>query len=202
MPTTELRSRLWTSNVGPAQSDQFVFLRSWVRAPFATAAFLPSGRQLARAAAMLIDPRVQGPVVELGPGTGPVTAALVERGVAPERLILIELNTEFCALLRNRYPAARIIAADAFEAPAIFKTLNVGPLSAIISFLPLYGKTPEFRQNMLLDLLRLGRRETPFIQATYFPRSPIPIDGALIEATPSRRIWRNLVPAVVWTYRL
>ena len=183
-------------------SDEFVFLRAWVRAPLVTAAMLPSGKALARALAAAVDPAVPGAVVELGPGTGPVTAALVERGVSPERLVLIEFLPEFCELLRRRYPAARVIAGDAFAAPDILRHLNVGPLAAVVSCLPLYGKKPECRERLLQDLLRLGLKEMPFIQATNFSRSPIPFDPATIAGAPSSRIWFNLLPALVWTYRL
>jgi len=183
-------------------SDEFVFLRAWMRAPLVTAAMLPSGRNLSRTLAEAVDPAVPGAVVELGPGTGPVTAALVERGVSPERLILIEFLPEFCEVLRRRYPSARIIAGDAFSAPEILRALNVEPLAGVVSCLPLYGKKPERRERLLHDLLRLGRKGMPFVQATNFARSPIPFDSAAIAGVASPRIWFNLFPALVWTYRL
>jgi phosphatidylethanolamine/phosphatidyl-N-methylethanolamine N-methyltransferase len=183
-------------------SDEFVFLRAWMRAPLVTAAMLPSGKVLSRTLAEAIDPAVPGPIVELGPGTGPVTAALVERGVSPERLILIEFLPEFCEVLRRRYPSARVIAGDAFSAPEILSNLNVGPLAGVVSCLPLYGKKPERRERLLHDLLQLGQKGMPFVQATNFPRSPIPFDPAVIAGEASPRIWLNMFPALVWTYRL
>ena len=183
-------------------SDEFVFLRAWMRAPLVTAAMLPSGKMLSRALAQAVDPAVPGAIVELGPGTGAVTASLVERGISPDRLILIELLPEFCEVLRRRYPAARVIPGDAFSAPEILRNLNAGPLAAVVSCLPLYGKTPERRERLLHDLLRLGPRGMPFIQATNFARSPIPFDPAAIAGKPSPRIWFNILPALVWTYRL
>jgi phosphatidylethanolamine/phosphatidyl-N-methylethanolamine N-methyltransferase len=163
---------------------------------------LPSGRALARAMAGAIDLSLPGAVVELGPGTGAVTAALIERGVAPERLILIEFLPEFCEVLRRRYPAARVVTGDAFTAPDILRSLGAGPLAGVVSCLPLYGKKPECRARLLNDLLRLGPKGMPFIQATNFTRSPIPFDAAKIAGTRSARIWFNLLPALVWTYRL
>lgn len=183
-------------------SDEFMFLRAWLRAPLVTAAMVPSGKLLSRALAEAVDPAVPGPVVELGPGTGPVTAALVQRGVSPDRLILIEYLPEFCDLLRRRYPTARVIAGDAFAAPEFLRSLDVGPLAAVVSCLPLYGKTPERRLGLLQDLLQLGTTGMPFVQATNFPRSPIPFDEASIAGKASPRIWFNMFPAVVWTYRL
>jgi phosphatidylethanolamine/phosphatidyl-N-methylethanolamine N-methyltransferase len=183
-------------------SDEYVFLRAWMRAPLVTAAMLPSGRFLSHAMAAALDPAVPGAIVELGPGTGAVTAALIERGVSPERLILIEFLPEFCEVLHRRYPAARVIAGDAFAAPDILRNLNIGPLAGVVSCLPLYGKKPEYRERLLHDMLRLGPKGMPFVQATNFSRSPIPFDPTNIAGAPSPRIWFNLLPALVWTYRL
>ncbi len=183
-------------------TDGFVFLRAWIKAPFLTAAMLPSGLILSDALAAAIDPRVPGAVVELGPGTGPVTAALVARGVTPDRLILIEYNPDFCRLLQKRYPTARVIEGDAFVSGEIVKKLDVGPLAAVVSCLPLYGRPPEIRQKLLLEMLKLGRPAIPFVQATNFPRLPIPIDPAVVTASMGKRIWRNMFPALVCTYRL
>ena len=69
----------------------------------------PSGRVLARTMARYVEPELPGPVVELGPGTGPVTEALVDHGVDPARLVLVEFNPTFCQLLRARFPAATVI---------------------------------------------------------------------------------------------
>src|SRR5687767_11844387 len=80
--------------------DEVRFLRSWIEKPLAMGAVMPSGKMLARTMAQYVDPRGEGPVVELGPGTGPITNALVERGVDPSRLVLLEYSPNFCALLR------------------------------------------------------------------------------------------------------
>ena len=61
--------------------DEVRFIRSWMEKPLLTGAVMPSGRPLARAMAKFVDPNAPGQVIELGPGTGAVTAALVERGI-------------------------------------------------------------------------------------------------------------------------
>src|SRR4026207_1823125 len=93
--------------------DEMQFIRSWIEKPLSTGAVMPSSRVLARAMARVFGPRSQGPVIEVGPGTGPVTEALVRRGVDPGRLILVEFNPDFCRLLRTRYPAAPGVQGDA-----------------------------------------------------------------------------------------
>ena len=89
------------------------FLRAWLESPLRTGAQLPSGRDLSNAMAAPVDPAARGAVVELGAGTGAVTQALVDRGVHPKRLVLIEANPQFCGLLSERYGEARV--ANAFQ---------------------------------------------------------------------------------------
>ncbi len=91
------------------------FIRTWMEKPISTGAVMPSSKVLARAMARYVDPNSTGPVIELGPGTGPVTEALVRHGVDPARLVLVEFNPDFCRLLRTRYPAATVVQGDAYR---------------------------------------------------------------------------------------
>src|ERR1700680_253815 len=95
--------------------DEVHFTPSWIERPLATGAVTPSGRILARTMARYVEPELPGRVVELGPGTGPVTEALVEHGIDPARLILVEFNPRFCALLRARFPTATVLQGDAYR---------------------------------------------------------------------------------------
>src|SRR6185503_4004440 len=88
--------------------DEVRFIRSWMERPLAIGAVTPSGRPLARTMARYVEPAHTGPVIELGPGTGPVTEALVEQGIDPARLVLVEFNPTFCQLLRVRFPTATV----------------------------------------------------------------------------------------------
>jgi phosphatidylethanolamine/phosphatidyl-N-methylethanolamine N-methyltransferase len=182
-------------------SDALHFFRAWMAAPLRTGAQLPSGRELAKAMAAAVDPAAPGVVVELGAGTGAITAALVARGIAPERLILIEADPQFCALLKQRYPAARVLSGDAYAAPRMLRELSIGPIAAIVSGLPLLTQKPVKRQRLLLGLLRLGVPGSAFVQFTYFYRSPIPIGTRNIASDASPIVWWNLWPARVFTYR-
>src|SRR4029453_8965823 len=84
--------------------DEVRFIRTWIEKPLSLGAVTPSSRALARTMAGYIDPARPGPIVELGPGTGPVTEALLAQGIVPSRLVLVEFDPTFCRLLRPRYP--------------------------------------------------------------------------------------------------
>jgi phosphatidylethanolamine/phosphatidyl-N-methylethanolamine N-methyltransferase len=182
-------------------SDNSLFLRSWLRDPLRVGALKPSGAGLARAMAARIDPSLPGAIVELGAGTGAVTAALVERGVDPRRLVLIEADPGFCALLRERWPHALVLQTDAYLAPALMRDLDA-PAAAIVAGLPLLVRPPHERLKLVLDCLRHAAPGAPFVQFTYFVRSPVPAPRPGLRAHGSPMIWRNLWPARIWSYRL
>jgi len=181
--------------------DEVRFIRSWIERPLSTGAVTPSGRILARTMARYVDPNSTGPVVELGPGTGPVTEALVEAGVEPSRLVLVEFNPSFCRILRSRYPDATLVQGDAYSMRRLLKTLLLQPAAAVVSGLPLITKPIRMRLRLLRDAFELMLPGAPFVQFTYSVASPLPqrFGGFSVEA--SERIWMNIPPARVWVYR-
>jgi phosphatidylethanolamine/phosphatidyl-N-methylethanolamine N-methyltransferase len=181
--------------------DEVHFLRSWFEKPLTTGAVMPSSKVLARTMAAYVDPKSKGPVVELGPGTGAVTQALVERGVDPARLVLVEFNPTFCRMLRVRYPAATVVQGDAYRLRRLLETTLREPADAIVSGLPLVTKPLRTRVRLISEAMMLLRPGAPFVQFTYAMVPPIPkgLTGIRTEASPL--IWLNLPPARVWIYR-
>jgi phosphatidylethanolamine/phosphatidyl-N-methylethanolamine N-methyltransferase len=181
--------------------DEFRFLRSMVEKPLTVGAFAPSGRALARVMANYVDPASAGPIVELGPGTGPVTEALVERGIPPERLTLVEYDPEFCQLLSRRYPAATVVQGDAYNLQQTLAGVLREPAAAFVSGLPLFNKPLKMRLDLLDQAFHLMGSNAPFVQFTYHTISPIPRSHGRVRSEASGRVWRNFPPARVWVYR-
>ena len=195
----ETQLRRFEQKNGIRLDDEVRFIRSWIKKPLAMGAVTPSGKVLARAMARYVDPEGEGPVVELGPGTGPVTEALVEHGVDPSRLMLVEFNPTFCKLLAQRFPEATIVHADAYR---LHDSLALARhhAAAVVSGLPLMTKPLRMRLRLLREALALLQPNAPFVQFTYAVVPPIPkLAGVKVEA--SERIWRNMPPARVWVYR-
>jgi phosphatidylethanolamine/phosphatidyl-N-methylethanolamine N-methyltransferase len=181
--------------------DEMQFIRSWMEKPIRTGAVMPSGRALARTMAGYVDPESNGPIIELGPGTGPVTQALVKRGVDPARLVLVEFNPDFCRLLRARYPEATVVQGDAYRLRRTLENTIRDPAAAIVSGLPLMTKAPRTRLRLIADAVALLQPSAPFIQFTYAMMPPIPKEMSSISAKCSELIWLNVPPARVWVYR-
>lgn len=198
----KLRVRKAADEARARFGDDARFLKSWIDSPGRTGAVAPSSPFLARRMASYVDPQVEGPVVEIGPGTGPVTEALIARGIDEARLVLVEFSPEFCELLRRRFPRATIVEGDAY---ALSQTLQ-GHLgeraSAVLSSLPLFNKPPAERAALVRDAFdNVLQPGAPFIQFTYAVISPVPREGAGLKAQVSDWVLRNIPPARVWVYR-
>jgi len=181
--------------------DEMQFIRSWIEKPLSTGAVMPSSRGLARAMARYVDPQSVGPVIELGPGTGPVTEALVKHGVDPSRLVLVEFNPDFCRLLRARYPSATVVQGDAYRLKRLLEIYVREPAAAVVSGLPLVTKPLRTRLRLISDAMTLLAEGAPFVQFTYAMLPPIPKGLSGVRAEASELIWMNLPPARVWVYR-
>jgi phosphatidylethanolamine/phosphatidyl-N-methylethanolamine N-methyltransferase len=197
----EERIRQFELKRGIRLDDEVRFIRSWIERPLSTGAVTPSGKMLARTMARYVDPDSTGPVVELGPGTGPVTEALVSAGVDPARLVLVEFNPTFCRLLRARYPEATLVQGDAYSMRRLLETLLLQPAAAVVSGLPLVTKPIRMRLRLLRDAFDLMLPGAPFVQFTYSVASPVPKRAGGFSAEASERIWMNIPPARVWVYR-
>jgi phosphatidylethanolamine/phosphatidyl-N-methylethanolamine N-methyltransferase len=181
-------------------ADNLRFLRALIARPKNVGAIAPSSPALARAIARQIDPARPGPVLELGPGTGVITQALLERGIAAGRLTAIEYDPDFAANLAARFHGVRVIQGDAFDLAHTLRTSTDEPFAGIVSGLPLLN-FPMGRRRALIDgaLARLAPG-APLVQFSYGVHAPVvPPDGFSVVC--AALIWANLPPARVWVYR-
>jgi phosphatidylethanolamine/phosphatidyl-N-methylethanolamine N-methyltransferase len=185
----------------PRLDDEVRFLRTWIEKPLHVGAVMPSGRPLARTMAQYVDRHATGAVIELGPGTGAITSALVEHGIDQKRLVLVEYNPGFCALLRDRYPQAKVVQGDAYRLRDTLWNVLGAPATAIVSSLPLVTKPMLTRLRLIRDAFATLAPGAPFVQYTYSVVPPIPKSLPGVSTEASERIWMNLPPARVWVYR-
>lgn len=182
-------------------TDEMRFLRGFLANPLKVASPVPSGQKLARAIARQIDPRPGGTVLELGPGTGAVTKAILEFGVAPADLAGIEFDPEFVGLLRTRFADVRILSGDAFDFRRVIGEAGIAePLRSIVSGVPVLSRPQEVRQAFLRDAMAALRDDAPFVQFSYGMEPPIaPTLGVAVKRAAI--VWQNLPPMHVWVYR-
>jgi len=186
------------------QNDDRLLFSLWLREPGKIAAPVPSSAALCRAMAAQVDPVRAGAVVELGGGTGAVTRALLARGIAPERLIVIELDRRLAGLLARRFRGVRVIQGDVAQLDRLLADVGVDELAAVVSGLPLRVMPDAVqRQTLEASFHRLADHGV-FVQYTYRLGSPVSrkLRAELrLEVKNAESIWLNLPPARVWRYR-
>lgn len=182
-------------------SEELKFLKTWAAKPLTTGAVSPSGRWLARAMAASVDPLWSGTVVELGPGTGSVTAALLKRGVAPDRLLAVEYNPDFADHIRARFPGLGVTVGDAYELTDTLRSAGVEKVAAVVSSLPLFTQPLPRRRHLLEQAMKILEPGRPFVQFSYALVPPVPATAGNWTLDVSGWIVRNLPPARVWIYR-
>ena len=184
-----------------------LFLKRWLRRPLAMGAVVPSGRLLAEAMARATLAAMEGRpghVVELGAGTGEVTKALLAAGIPPQRLALIERDPELAAFLRSHFTGPQIIEGDAARLASLLARHGVVSVAAVVSSLPLLSLPAEIVNGIVHGVFEALPRGAALVQFTYGPKPPVPRglrESLRLEGVSGRRIWRNVPPAVVWTFR-
>jgi phosphatidylethanolamine/phosphatidyl-N-methylethanolamine N-methyltransferase len=178
-------------------SDYGAFLRGLLDHPRDVSAPTPSSPALAAVIAAQVDPAVEGLVVELGPGTGVVTKALLDRGVAPARLQVIENNEFFVGVLTRRFPGVSIIHGDAMHFEAYLP--QNAKVAAIVSGLPLLNFATDTRRDLIERALCRQSPRGRFVQLSYGWQPAVPANGLFFISKIV--VWRNFPPAHVWTYR-
>ncbi len=184
----------------PGFQDELRFLRGALARPRSVGAIAPSSPALARAIAAQIDPIVPGKVLELGPGTGVITQAIVAMGVLPERLVMIEYDPHFANLLAERFIRARVVQGDAYDLNGTLGAEFDAPFAAVVSGLPLLNQPANKRTALIESALDRMVPGAPFIQFSYGFKPPV-LGTLKSPVQLGAFVWRNLPPARVWVYR-
>ncbi|RED52405.1 phosphatidylethanolamine/phosphatidyl-N-methylethanolamine N-methyltransferase [Aestuariispira insulae] len=179
---------------------QVSFFAASLSSPRRTGALAPSSGMLGRAMARAAGASDPAKILEFGPGTGTVTSKLIEAGAREENLTLVELNPVFAHLLADRFPLARVISGEALAVAEALRQERT-MFSSVVSSLPCMNFPHEFRENLLVKSMELLQPGRPLVQFTYSLAPPLP-KLPTVRVTRTRRIWANMPPAVVWSYRI
>lgn len=181
--------------------EELRFFKGWIDGPKAVGAILPTSGITAKRMASVINPSSGLPVLELGPGTGVITRAILKRGIDPEKLYSVEYSEDFVQHLRDEFPDVNIIHGDAFK---LDKTLGADcelVFDSVISAVPLLTFPTSTRVAFLEDLLDRVPLGRPVMQITYGPLPPIPPHRGSYIVKHFDFVVRNFPPAQLWIYK-
>ena len=142
-------------------------------------------------------------VVELGPGTGVVTNALLQAGLRQQQLIVVERDHRFLGELKHRFPQALILQGDARNLRELLHQHGIKQIAAVVSSLPLLSMPDAIRHAIVHTVFDVIKPDGVFIQYTYGFLSPVPENHQRsigIRGRVAKRVWRNFPPARVWRF--
>ncbi len=181
--------------------EELRFFKGWIDGPKAVGSVLPTSGVTARRMASVVAPHSGLPVLELGPGTGVITRAILERGVEPQNLYSIEYSEDFVQHLIADFPDVNIIHGDAFDLDKTLGANGALTFDCAISAVPLLSFPTAMRIAFINDLLERIPAGRPVMQITYGPLSPVPPGRGNYIVKHFDFVVRNFPPAQLWLYR-
>jgi phosphatidylethanolamine/phosphatidyl-N-methylethanolamine N-methyltransferase len=186
-----------------ALADSGLFLREWFADPQRTGSVTPSSPKLAAAMARWLPSDPESYVLELGPGTGAVTQALIERGLREDRLVAIENNPKLARLLHRRFPRAHIITGDAWQLDVLLREQAepIESVGAVISSLPLLNFPPAEADTLAEKIRAILEHGGKWVQYSYHLGNGHHKSATRFHRLASKIVWLNLPPARVSVYQ-
>ena len=181
--------------------DELRFFKGWIDKPKAVGSIVPTSSVTARRMASVVDPGSGLPVLEVGPGTGVITRAILARGIKPENLYAVEYSEDFVRHLEDHYPGVNVIQGDAFDLDKTLGDKRGLRFDSVISGVPLLNFPVAQRIAYLEDLLNRIPVGRPVVQLTYGPLSPIPAGRGNYTVKHFDFVIRNIPPTQLWIYR-
>ncbi|MBY3138547.1 methyltransferase domain-containing protein [Rhizobium laguerreae] len=186
---------------GKRFDDEIRFFRGMMQGPKTVGSIVPTSSITAKRMASVVDIHSGLPVLELGPGTGAITKAILGRGVRAENLVAIEYSTDFHKHLQRTYPGVHFINGDAFDLQTTLGSFSGLTFDSVVSGIPLLNFPMAKRISLLeslLDRLPAGR---PMVQISYGAISPIAANPDRYHIQHFDFVMRNIPPAQLWIYK-
>ena len=186
-----------------ALTDTTLFLQEWFANPQRTGSVAPSSRQLSAAMAQWLPANPESFVLELGPGTGAVTEALIKRGLREDRLVAIERNPKMARLLREKFPRAQIINGDAWHLDHLLRSRRepIESVGAVISSLPLLNFPPAEAEALTQKIRSVLEPDGHWVQYSYHLGKKQVRGAASFKLRASKIVWLNFPPARVSVFK-
>jgi phospholipid N-methyltransferase len=179
-------------------------IAQFLRHPLRTGAVAASSARLARAMTEDIGIETASLIVELGPGTGAITDAILPRMAPNARLILVELNPALAARMAARYPDPRVEVVQGSAADLV-ELVAPGTVDVVVSGLP-WTVMPAAVQGRILRAVDAALRpDGQFTTFAYLHAARTPLARQFLGQLAGQfgalqrgaTVWSNLPPARV-----
>ena len=176
------------------------FFATWARNPLKIGAVAPSSPHYGAMMVEKATTALEGPILEIGPGLGVVTRALIEKGIAPERITAIEYDPDFARTLRQRFPRVDVIQGDGLRLDETLGARKADKFAAILFAVPVAHLGQEEKQKLFCDYISRLSPGGNLTQLSYLMTAPVKPVAGVFGVSCSPIVWRNIPPARVWIY--
>jgi len=188
-----------SGQLGQDITNAGLFFRRWLANPLQMGSIVPSSPALCKrivAQTRYADDEI---VVELGAGTGVISRALLDSGLPPERLYVLEIVPDMAEHLSAKLPGVNVIQGDARRLPQLIPQEFHGRVGTVVVGIPLV-LLPVAEQRRFIDAIEAVAPGLGFILYSYCVTSPLPWKKHGL--VPKREAWTplNFPPASVWRY--
>lgn len=182
--------------------ENLLFIKSWVQNPKALGAIAPSSEALGKFISKQITLGSDEFIVEVGAGTGSLTDELLVSGIAPEKLIVVELDEKLAAFLRKKLPAqVCVIQGNAEDLAKILPDFARGHIATVISGIPMMNLRKDEQLRIISSCFDVMKEGGYLLQFTYGPLSPIPAKKLGLAKKRVGHVLMNIPPATIWRYQ-
>jgi len=178
-----------------------MFLQTWMKKSKTVGSIWPTSSHMAKRMASVINLESGLPILELGPGTGAITKAILATGLKPEKLFAIEYTQVFVDILHTKFPDINLIHGDAFDLKETLGSKNQTIFDCAISGLPLLNFPLPTRIAFVEDVLGRIPIGRPLIQFSYGPFAPVAEMPGHFTVERYDIVLRNIPPAQLWLYK-
>ncbi len=177
------------------------FLKAWISGPQTVGSVWPTSAPMAKRMASVVDVGSGMPVLEIGPGTGTITKAILDTGLVAEKLFAVEYSQDFVDRLRIKYPSINLVQGDAFDLAHTLGDKNQTKFDCAISALPLLNFPIQSRIAFIEDVLTRIPDGRPLIQFSYGLKAPVAAKSGSFTVERYDYVLRNIPPAQLWIYK-
>jgi len=188
----------------PKGPDWWLMMKAFLRQGKRIASFAPSSRFMARKVVDGIDWEQTKYVVELGAGTGPITAEMLRRAKPHTRLLVIELDPTLCGRLKARFegvPNLDVVQGDATRFGELLAERGIPQVDHVVSGLPLPSFPAPARDAILEMSARTLAPHGTFRQLTVMPLIYYRMYARYFDDVRFRFVPLNLPPGGVYVCR-
>lgn len=183
-----------------APSAAWLFFQRWLANPLAMGSVTPSSPALRRIIAANLTCGPDEIVVEFGGGTGAITKALLEAGIPPNRIYVIEIDGELATYLRRSFPGVQVIHGDCRQVEDLIGADRVGKVGTVVCGIPTVTLPMETQREIIEASFKVMPKGRRFLLYTYSLTSPLPVNVLGLNAKRVGWTAANIPPASVFAY--